>query len=187
MTTVGIIAVALRAAWFVAEKAHDRGLRDAPAADRDGFSLNLLKAATLALPVGVAVAYTGVGRVEAGGGLLGACGLALMCAGVFVRWWAIRTLGEFFTRSVKVFDDHRIVRAGLYRHVRHPSYTGALAGNLGFGLALSNWVSTLVVFVPVAAALAYRVRVEERALLGSFGDEYAEYARATKRLIPKLF
>ncbi|HEX8719150.1 MAG TPA: isoprenylcysteine carboxylmethyltransferase family protein [Pyrinomonadaceae bacterium] len=187
MTTVGTIAVALRAAWFVAEKAHDRRRRVAPAADRDRSSLNLLKAATLALPVGVAVAFNGVGRVEAGGGLLAACGLALMCAGVFVRWWAIRTLGEFFTRSVKVFDDHRIVRAGLYGHVRHPSYTGTLLGNLGFGLALSNWLSTLVIVVPVAAALAYRMRVEERALLVSFGEEYAEYARRTKRLIPKLF
>ena len=187
MMTVRVIAVVLRAAWFVAEKVHDRRQRVAPAADRDRFSLNLLKAATLALPVGVAVSFTEVGRVGTRGGLLGACGLALMCAGLFVRWWAIRTLGEFFTRSVKVFDDHRIVRAGLYGHVRHPSYTGALVGNLGFGLALSNWVSTLVIVVPVAAALAYRMRVEERALLGSFGDEYAEYARETKRLIPKLF
>jgi protein-S-isoprenylcysteine O-methyltransferase Ste14 len=29
--------------------------------------------------------------------------------------------------------------------------------------------------------------VEEAALLGAFGDEYAEYMRATKRLIPGVY
>ena len=185
--TIPLIAVALRAAWFVAEKAHERRARVAPAADRDRFSLNILKAATLAVPAGVAVGFTEVGRVRTPGDLLGACGLALMAAGMLVRWWAIRTLGRYFTRSVRIFEDHRLVRGGLYRHVRHPSYTGYLLGDLGLGLALSNWLAVLVIMLPTAAALAYRIRVEERALLEGFGGEYAEYARGTKRLIPKVF
>ena len=185
--TIRLIAVALRAAWFVAEKAHDRRLRVAPAADRDRSSLKILKAATLAVPAGVAVGFTEAGRVHTRGDLPGACGLALMAAGMFIRWSAVRTLGRYFTRSVKVFEDHRLVRGGLYRHVRHPSYAGYLLGDLGLGLALSNWLAVVVIMVPTAAALAYRIRVEERALLENFGGEYAEYARRTKRLIPKVF
>ena len=185
--TAPILATALRAAWFVAEKVHDSRLRVAPAGDWDRSSLKLLKAATLAVPVGVAVGFTEVGRVQTRGDLLGAVGLALMGAGMAVRWAAIHTLGRYFTRSVAVFEDHRLVRGGLYRHMRHPSYTGYLLGDLGLGLALSNWLSTLVIMVPTAATMAYRIRVEERALLESFGDEYLEYARSTKRLIPKVF
>jgi protein-S-isoprenylcysteine O-methyltransferase Ste14 len=41
--------------------------------------------------------------------------------------------------------------------------------------------------VPLAAALAYRIRVEEAALLERLGSEYAEYCRVTKRLIPGVY
>lgn len=188
MLSVAVIATALRAAWFVAETVHAYRTRVAPAEDRDEASLKLLKAATLAVPAGVAVGFTDFGRVRGGGGeLLAAFGLALMLAGIGLRWAAIRTLGRFFTRSVAILEGHRIVRHGLYKHLRHPSYTGYLLGNLGLGLALANWLSTLIIFVPVAAAMLYRIRVEERALLERFGDEYAAHARVTKRLIPKVF
>jgi len=34
--------------------------------------------------------------------------------------------------------------------------------------------------------LAYRIRVEERALLEALGEPYADYMRRTKRLVPHL-
>ena len=37
------------------------------------------------------------------------------------------------------------------------------------------------------AELLRRIRVEERALREAFGEEYELYARATKRLVPKVF
>jgi len=188
MLTVAVIATVLRAAWFVAETLHASRTRVAPVEDRDEASLKLLKAATLAVPVGVAVGFTDFGRVRGGAGdWLAALGLGLMVVGIGLRWAAIRTLGRFFTRAVSILEGHRIVRSGLYRHLRHPSYTGYLLGNLGLGLALANWASTLIIFVPVAAATLYRIRVEERALLERFGDEYVAHARSTKRLIPKVF
>jgi protein-S-isoprenylcysteine O-methyltransferase Ste14 len=75
----------------------------------------------------------------------------------------------------------------LYKHLRHPSYAGCLLGDLGLGLALSNWLSVVIIFAPILAATLYRIRVEEQALLESFGDEYFEYAQGTKRLIPKVY
>jgi protein-S-isoprenylcysteine O-methyltransferase Ste14 len=42
-------------------------------------------------------------------------------------------------------------------------------------------------FVPILAASFYRIRIEEHALLETFGDDYSEYARSTKRLIPKVY
>src|SRR4051812_590240 len=53
-------------------------------------------------------------------------GSAVGLMGVTVRWWAIRTLGKQFTRNLQVTDDHEFVVQGPYRHVRHPSYTGAI-------------------------------------------------------------
>jgi protein-S-isoprenylcysteine O-methyltransferase Ste14 len=37
------------------------------------------------------------------------------------------------------------------------------------------------------AALLYRIHVEEIALTGAFGEDYVEYSRVTKRLIPGIY
>jgi protein-S-isoprenylcysteine O-methyltransferase Ste14 len=41
--------------------------------------------------------------------------------------------------------------------------------------------------VPSFAALLYRIHVEEKALCDAFGEEYQEYSRITKRLIPGVY
>ena len=84
-------------------------------------------------------------------------------------------------------DDHVLVRSGLYGHVRHPAYTGALLAHLGLGLSFSNWFSLALSSIPYFIAAAYRIHVEEQVLREAFGDEYAAYARQTKRLIPGVY
>jgi protein-S-isoprenylcysteine O-methyltransferase len=58
-----------------------------------------------------------------------------------------------------------------------------------FGLVLgfANWLSAAPVFLPLLCATLYRIRVEEAALREHFGEEYATYARDTKRLVPGVF
>ena len=91
-------------------------------------------------------------------------GLALMAAGITFRWWAIRVLAQFFTVDVSIREDHRLVRDGPYRWLRHPSYTGALATFYGLALALGSWLSALLIVVPVTLVFLRRMRVEEQAL-----------------------
>lgn len=57
----------------------------------------------------------------------------------------------------------------------------------GFALGFGNWLSMAVVVLPVALAFLWRMRIEERALVHAFPGQYADYARATKRLIPTLW
>ena len=51
-------------------------------------------------------------------------GVVLFAAGLIFRWWAIVTLGRFFTVDVTIEKDHELVERGPFRLVRHPSYTG---------------------------------------------------------------
>jgi protein-S-isoprenylcysteine O-methyltransferase Ste14 len=118
---------------------------------------------------------------------LGWAGLLLLIAGLGIRWTAILTLGRFFNSNVTIHSDHRIVRAGLYRHIRHPSYSGHLLAFGGLALSFGNWLSLLALLVPITAALLYRVHVEESALAEAFGQEYAEYRNSTSRLVPGLY
>jgi protein-S-isoprenylcysteine O-methyltransferase Ste14 len=136
--------------------------------------------------IGVIVGLSKVGHIRRGEQLIAMSGLLLMVAGISVRWLAIRTLGKYFTGKVSILEDHRLVRTGLYRHVRHPAYAGALMAYFGFGLSFSNWVSLLLIFCPILLAALYRMRIEEQALREAFGQEYVDYIGKTKPLFPRL-
>jgi protein-S-isoprenylcysteine O-methyltransferase Ste14 len=185
--TILVLASLIRALWFVAEITHALRHRVTPAGDWDKSSLTIWMAADLTIPLGVMIGFTETGRIQMESILPGLFGIGLMLAGICIRWVAIYTLGKYFTRRVTILDDHRVVQSGLYKYLRHPSYSGFLLGNLGLGLALSNWLSLIIIFAPTLAAALYRMHVEEEALTQAFGSEYVDYCRATHRLIPKLY
>ena len=114
-------------------------------------------------------------------------GLALMVSGLLLRWWSVVHLGRYFTVNVAVADDHRVVDTGPYRLIRHPSYTGLLLTCVGVGVCFGNYVSLLVIVVPLVALTLKRVRVEEDALANALGDGYRTYVGHTKRLIPGIY
>lgn len=113
--------------------------------------------------------------------------IALFAAGLAVRWWAIVTLGRFFTVDVTIEKDHQLVESGPFRWVRHPSYTGVLLAFVGWTMTLWNWVAMLVVLVPIIAVFVRRMNVEEDALRGALGQQYADYMRRAKRLVPGVY
>ena len=114
-------------------------------------------------------------------------GVALFVAGLFLRWWAIITLGRFFTVDVAIEKDHELVERGPFRLVRHPSYTGVLLAFVGFALTLGNWAAWLVVLLPIFVAFHHRMKVEEEALAAALGSRYTEYMKRTKRLVPLVY
>jgi protein-S-isoprenylcysteine O-methyltransferase Ste14 len=114
-------------------------------------------------------------------------GILLILCGLIVRWIAIATLKQHFTVDVAIGKDHRIIKTGLYRFIRHPAYAGTLLSFLGVGIYFSNYLSLAVIFVPICAAFMYRIEVEEKALADAFGEEYRSYQAATKRLVPGLY
>jgi protein-S-isoprenylcysteine O-methyltransferase len=113
--------------------------------------------------------------------------VGLFAVGLAVRWWAIVTLGRFFTVDVVVEKDHELVESGPFRWVRHPSYTGVLLAFLGWAMTLWNWVAMAIVLVPILAAFVRRMNVEEDALSGALGDRYRAYMARTKRLVPGVY
>jgi protein-S-isoprenylcysteine O-methyltransferase len=114
-------------------------------------------------------------------------GLAIIVAGMVIRAWAIATLRRFFTVNVTLREDHRLIRRGPYRWVRHPSYTGSLLSFYGFAIAVENVWAALIVIVPVTYAFFVRMRVEEAVLRTAFPEEYPAYERETRRLVPFVY
>ena len=80
-------------------------------------------------------------------------------------------------------DDHELVQSGPYRLVRHPIYTGLLAGVLGTAIARNDGQGCIALAIAVVA-LWHKLRVEERFMEETFGAAYRDYRARVKALIP---
>ncbi|MCX6304030.1 MAG: isoprenylcysteine carboxylmethyltransferase family protein [Bacteroidetes bacterium] len=114
-------------------------------------------------------------------------GMAGIILGIIIRFVSIRHLGRFFTVDITIRKDHELMQRGFYKYVRHPSYTGSLLSFAGFGLSMNSWLCLFIVFVPVLITFLIRIHTEEELLTGQFGNQYVEYTRKTKRLIPFIY
>lgn len=112
-------------------------------------------------------------------------GLCLMAAGIGSGLWALRHLGLAATPTATVRDDAELVTSGPYRWVRHPLYSSMLLTVPGCALASANLV-VLIGGSVTLAALLWRTRWEEAALLDHFGDPYREYMDRTGRIVPRV-
>jgi protein-S-isoprenylcysteine O-methyltransferase Ste14 len=115
------------------------------------------------------------------------CGLVMMVCGLALRIWAVLTLGKFFTGTVMIQADHRVVNNGPYRVLRHPSYTAAALYLMGYALTTASAAALVAMGLGTVICFGYRIYVEERALVEGLGDNYREYAAKTKRVIPYVF
>jgi protein-S-isoprenylcysteine O-methyltransferase len=160
--------------------------RAAQSEDRGSMRL-LWLSVVFGVGLGVAAQWIPSTRLSGAPHLIRVLALGLLLGGLALRWAAILTLGRLFTVDVAIHSDHVVVQAGLYRLVRHPSYTGLLVAFLGLGVFFANWLSIVGLLVPITLAVLNRVEKEEHALLTSLGSEYAAYCARTKRFIPWLF
>jgi len=110
--------------------------------------------------------------------------IGLIVSGFGIRITSILTLRKFFSYSVSKLEDQQLIEQGLYRFIRHPGYLGQLLLFLGIATSLSNWVSILVMMIPVSIGFLNRINVEERFMVKQFGEKYMEYMKKTKSIIP---
>jgi len=110
--------------------------------------------------------------------------VAAVAAGLALRIAAMRQLGARFSPLVAVQRAHALETRGLYAHVRHPGYAGALLACLGGALAFGSGAALPMVAIMLAAQLA-RVRAEEALLAEHFGDAWRAYASRSGALLPR--
>jgi protein-S-isoprenylcysteine O-methyltransferase Ste14 len=121
------------------------------------------------------------------GGLVNAAGFVMCMAAVCLRYWSRRTLGRFFTIGVVKQENHNVVRAGPYRHIRHPAYLGLTLFYIGFPMMIGNWFGFLILSIPALVIFVSLVIVEDRRLSELLGEPYRDYRRDVARWVPGLW
>lgn len=105
------------------------------------------------------------------------CSLRLTCYYV---------LGEFFTYDLMIKTDHKLISAGPYRYLIHPSYTGQVGAFITYIFFTKAYV--ICILLPlVFNTIIRRIKLEEDMMYEGFGEEYKEYAGNRWRLIPFLY
>ncbi len=110
-------------------------------------------------------------------------GAAVTVAGLLFAIWAREHLGRNWSSSVTIKQGHELITTGPYAVVRHPIYTGILAGFLGMAIAISQ-VRGFIVFILIFVVFWFKFRMEEEWMRSQFGETYATYARKTAALVP---
>lgn len=76
---------------------------------------------------------------------------------------------------------------GPYRFLRHPDYAGYVLAGLGLSIGYASLWGAAAMLLILLPAVLWRIRLEERLLRASFGEQFIEYASRTSRLIPGVW
>jgi protein-S-isoprenylcysteine O-methyltransferase Ste14 len=111
-------------------------------------------------------------------------GLVLFAGSLALRLVAIRTLGRYWSLNLEIRGDHRLIREGVYRYMRHPAYSAIMLEVISIPLVGNAWwtmVLSVGVYIPLLLARWWR---EEREMIAKFGTEYEEYRQHVCAFIP---
>ena len=114
-----------------------------------------------------------------------ATGLVLLVLSLRLFHRSHADLGRQWSITLEIRDQHRLVREGVYRRVRHPMYAAVWGFALAQALILPNLLAGLA--GPLSFAPLYLVRTprEEALMRRWFGEEYERYCAETGRLLPR--
>jgi len=118
--------------------------------------------------------------------MVSVAGLLLFSIGIVLRIAGRITLGKYYSYGLRTLPDQKLVKHGIYKHIRHPITLAASLYSTGIPLTFSSLYGFVLMLVLIPLFL-YRIRIEEKMLVERFGEEYLDYIKKTKRLIPFIY
>jgi protein-S-isoprenylcysteine O-methyltransferase Ste14 len=111
-------------------------------------------------------------------------GVVILCAALALFYRSHVELGRNWSISLQIRDEHRLIKSGIYRLIRHPMYSSFFLLAIAQLALLPNWFAGSTGLIGVALLYAFRVWPEEQMMVERFGTEYRDYMAQTGRLIP---
>jgi protein-S-isoprenylcysteine O-methyltransferase Ste14 len=114
-------------------------------------------------------------------------GLFLIAVGLVPLAVSIRDFAVTGRGTLAPIDPPRkLVRVGLYRHVRNPMYVGVVTALVGESLLFQSRALAIYAVVVWLVFHLFVVLYEEPHLRGTFGPDYDAYREAVPRWIPRF-
>ncbi len=113
-----------------------------------------------------------------------AVSILLFAFAIALSWSGAFALGRQLRVDAALGANHKLIRRGPYRLVRHPIYTSMLCVLMATGILVAPWFLLLSGLVLFVTGTEIRMRVEDRLLESRFGDDFRSYRSAVPRLIP---
>ncbi|MEW6104254.1 MAG: isoprenylcysteine carboxylmethyltransferase family protein [bacterium] len=109
----------------------------------------------------------------------------LMYFGVIpLRKWAADTLGKHMSQDIKIFEEHKLIKNGPYRYIRHPLISCAIIEVFGLALIPNSYWTFLIGLFGFMPLMVIRAYLEEKALIEEFKDEYLKYKKEVFAFFP---
>ncbi|MEM7108559.1 MAG: protein-S-isoprenylcysteine O-methyltransferase [Bacteroidota bacterium] len=105
---------------------------------------------------------------------------------VWLFYRSHKDLGQNWSVSLEIRDEHTLVSSGVYRKIRHPMYTAIWCWVIGQSLLLHNYIAGLSGILTFGLMYLLRVGPEEQMMEKTFGEQYKVYKTKTGRLLPKF-
>ncbi|MEM1147945.1 MAG: protein-S-isoprenylcysteine O-methyltransferase [Pseudomonadota bacterium] len=115
-----------------------------------------------------------------------AIGVSLMFPGLWLFWRSHADLGQNWSVTTEIREDHHLVTNGIYKRIRHPMYSAIWLIFVSYPFLLQNWIIGPAAAIVFAFMYFTRVPVEESMMRKQFGDEYDNYVSQTGRLWPRM-
>lgn len=117
-------------------------------------------------------------------GIAGVDGIALFLLGSWMNSYA-----EYQRHVWKKCPDHRekLFTGGLFRSVRHPNYLGDLISFSGLCLIAGRWLTAFIPVLMLCGFVFVNVPMLDGHLRDHYGEQFDEYARRTRKLIPFVY
>ena len=97
-----------------------------------------------------------------------------------------QALGKNFSPKLRVKKEQVLITHGPYKRIRHPMYVAFFLLHFAVFFIVANWIIGISWMLFLLIIVAFRVKPEEKMMIGRFGQEYTNYMEKTGRFFPKL-
>lgn len=114
-------------------------------------------------------------------------GVAAATAALALFFLTHQALGRFWSVSLDIRQDHRLVTEGVYGVLRHPMYCAFWLMALAQALFLANWIAGPAELLGFGFLFFSRIGPEEKLMRARFGAAYDEYCQHSWRIVPHVW